>query len=197
MNDKNLTHDESLQIIQSMILTARNRITENGFHFLLWGILVIVASIVEYIMQKTGNRLQENLPLSWMIMPVIGLPIAFIYEYRRNRKGRTQGHIDTWFKFLWLGFGITLVITIAISVLHHMSPIPFILALVGFATFVSGSIYKFTPLILGGIIFWISSLLCIVFPGPEQLLINAGATLIGYILPGILLWKKSRKADNV
>lgn len=195
MNDKNLTHDESLQIIQSMILTAKNRITENGFHFLLWGILVIIASITQYVLLVSGSGIQSN--LSWMVMPVIGLPIAFVYEYRRNRKVRTQGHIDGWYKYLWLGFGITLIIMVLISVIQHMSPIPFILAIVGFATFVSGSIYKFSPLVFGGIIFWIASLLCIVFPGPEQLLINAISTLAGYILPGILLWKKSKNESNV
>lgn len=195
MNDKNLTHDESLKIIQSMIITAKNRITENGFHFLLWGILVIIASITEYVLQITGSGFKEN--IAWIVMPIVGAPIAFIYELKRNRKGRTEGYVDTWYKFLWLGFVITLIMIVVISVNQHMSPIPFILANVGFSTFVSGSIYKFKPLIIGGIIFWVSSLLCIVFPGPDQLLINAIATLAGYIVPGILLWNKSKNESNV
>jgi hypothetical protein len=195
MNEKTLTHDESLQIIQRMILTAKNRITENGFHFILWGILIIIASLAEYFIQKSDLGIQAN--LSWIVMPLIGVPTALVYEFRRNRTDHTRGFVDTWYKYLWLGFGITLVVTIAISVLQHMSPIPFILALVGFATFVSGTIYKSVPLIIGGIIFWISGLLCLLVPPPEQLLINAAATLTGYIIPGILLWKNSKRESHV
>ena len=147
------------------------------------------------MLQITGSGFKGN--IAWIVIPLVGVPIAFIYEFKRNRKGQTEGYVDFWYRFLWLGFGITLIIIIVISVIQHMSPIPFILAIVGFATFVSGSIYKFKPLIIGGIIFWISSLLCIVFPGPDQLLINAISTLAGYIVPGILLWNKSKKESNV
>ncbi|NOU48713.1 MAG: hypothetical protein HOO86_16865 [Bacteroidales bacterium] len=195
MNEKTITHDESMEIIQRMILTAKNRITENGFHFILWGVLIIIASLAEYFNQKSGLGIQAN--LSWIVMPLIGVPTAFIYEFRRNRSNSTRSFVDTWYKYLWLGFGITLAVAITISVKQHLSPIPFILALVGFATFVSGNLYKSTPLIIGGIIFWISSLLCLVVPAPEQLLINAAATLTGYIIPGILLWKNSKSESDV
>ena len=48
--EKSLSHTESLAIIQNMIATAKNNLTDNGFHFMLWGTLVILASISQYVL---------------------------------------------------------------------------------------------------------------------------------------------------
>lgn len=195
MKDQALTHEESLQIIQSMINTAKNKITENGFYFLLWGMLVIIACIVQFAMIKLGHG--EDSHFVWMIMPLVGVPVSVIYGYMQSKKEKTKSHTDRLYGALWLGFGITLGILMFVAINLKVSPIPFILALVGLATFVSGAVYKFIPLILGGIIFWISAIACFFFSGPEQLLIDAGATFLGYILPGIILWKKSKSEAYV
>ena len=195
MKDQALTHEESLQIIQSMINTAKNKISENGFYFLLWGMLVIIACITQFAMIKMGFGEESN--FVWMVMPIVGVPISLIYGFKQSKKENTKSHTDKLYGSLWLGFGITLGVLIFISINLKVSPIPFILALVGLATFVSGAIYKFTPLIIGGIVFWVSGIACIFFNGPEQLLIDAAATFLGYILPGIILWKKSKTEAHV
>jgi hypothetical protein len=74
-----------------------------------------------------------------------------------------------------------------------VSPQPQILAIVGFATFASGCLYRFTPLIIGGSIFWISAIAASYMNEQDQLLLNAAATLFGYIIPGYALWRKSKK----
>lgn len=195
MKDQSLTHEESLQIIQSMINKAKNKITENGFYFLLWGILVIAACIAQYVLIKTGYY--EKSDLVWMIMPLVGVPISIIYGFKQSKKEKTKSHTDRLYSSLWLAFGITLGVIMFVAISMKVSPIPFILALVGLATFVSGAVYKFIPLILGGIIFWISGIACFYFNGPEQLLIDACATFLGYILPGIILFKNSKKESYV
>lgn len=195
MENQTLSHEKSLQIIQSMINTAKNKISENGFYFLLWGLLVIIACITQFIMIKAGYAEESN--LVWMIMPLVGVPIALIYGFNQSKKEKIKSHIDKLSGFLWLGFGITLGVMIFVAVYSKVSPIPFILALVGLATFVSGAIYKFTPLILGGIVFWISCIVCLFISEQNQLLIDAAATFLGYIVPGIILWKKSKNEAYV
>jgi len=194
--DKNeLTHEESLQIIQRMINEVQNRLTENGFHFLLWGVLVIIASLTQFFMIVNNPVLHSY--YVWFAMPLIGIPIAFIYEWKKNKKNKTKTHSEKLFGLLWLGFGITITVVIFAAIYYKISPMSFILAFVGLATFVSGCIYKFKPLILGSIIFWISSIACVFIINHHQLLVMAIATLLGYILPGILLWKKSKTQSNV
>jgi hypothetical protein len=193
--EKQLSHTESMEIIQRMIGVAKNKIDEYGFHFLLWGTLVVAASLANYYLIVFSPSKYATIP--WLLMPVIGIPLAFIYEFRKKRTAKAQTYNDSSYSFLWMGFGITLFFTIFYSVMNHISPIPFILSLVGLATFVSGCIFRYKWLIVGGIVFWLASVSAAFVPGPNQLLINAGATFIGYIIPGLLLWRKSKALPSV
>lgn len=195
MEEKRISQEESLQIIHSMIDMAKNKFNESGFHFLLWGALVVAASLAQYFMMQNGLGKESN--FVWLVITVVGIVVAFIYEYKKSKSERTKSKFDKMYGYLWLGFGITLFITIFISLSHQVMPIAFILVLVGLATFVSGAIYKFTPLIIGAIIFWLAGALCAVLPATEQLLVNAIATVLGYLVPGILLWKKSKSVSHV
>jgi hypothetical protein len=195
MNDKEITQEESLQIIQQMIDKAKNKVTDDGFHFLLWGILVFTACLVEYIMLKEGAGNMAY--LVWIIMPVAGGLVAFFYEWKKQKTSRTRTYIEKISAYIWLGAGITLFLSIFIALSNASSPIPYVLVIIGLATFISGMVISYPPIILGGIVFWISALACIAVTGPEQLLINAGAVVLGYILPGTALWRKYKNQDRV
>jgi len=193
--EKSLSHTESLAIIQNMIATAKNNLTDNGFHFMLWGTLVILASISQYVLAVVFNYEYNFIP--WYIMPAIGVPAAIIYEIRKKKHEQVKTHFDRIFSILWSAVGISIFLVIFISVKAGMSPIPFILAIVGLGTFVSGNILNFKSLIFGSIVFWIAALGASFVPPVTQLLINGIATFIGYIIPGILLWKNYKAETHV
>ena len=48
MKEKELSPEESIDLINTMIGKARKRYTDNSFYFLLWGWLVIVASALQW-----------------------------------------------------------------------------------------------------------------------------------------------------
>jgi hypothetical protein len=189
MKEKDLSAEESFEIIQSMISLSREKLHQTGFHFILWGILVAMASIVQFLMIKQDWTLFPSFWV-WPGISVIGGIIAFLYEYNRSKTGRSQSKFDRIYMFLWLGFGVTLVTTIVISVANNLPPVPFILSITGLAVFVSGIIYRFTPLILGSVIFWGAAVGSLFLSPLDQLLLNAGALILGYIIPGILVGKK-------
>jgi hypothetical protein len=191
MTEKSISHEESLNIIQTMIDKAKNKMSQNGFHFLLWGVLVIAASLTQYALVMQGYGNESN--IVWIIMPVIGVPAGFIYEARRNKTATAEGYNDKTYSMVWLGFGIALGVGIFACVSARMSPMPIILCIVGLATFISGTIYRFKLLIIGGIVFWLAAIATVFITGPEQLLINAGATFVGYIIPGIALYNNYKK----
>lgn len=195
MEKKELTHEESLQIIQNMIDKAKNKMSENGFHFILWGILVITASLTQYFLAQSGFGNESN--IVWIIMPLIGAPVGYLYELKRAKRGEVKGYDDKAYNWVWLGFGIALTISIFIAIKSGVGPIPAILTVVGLATFVSGALYRFNLLFMGGMVFWLAAVAATFVGGPEQLLINAGATFIGYIIPGIALWNNYKKNTRV
>ena len=65
------------------------------------------------------------------------------------------------------------------------------------ATFATGKILKFTPLLFGGIVFWLSAFICLKVVDESQLIVQAVSTFLGYIIPGILLWRNFKAETNV
>jgi len=188
--EKVLNPAESLRIIRETIDVANKGVQENGFHFLLWGWLVVIAGLAEYYLRHMHRDIEPS--MVWMIMPVIGVPAAFIYEWRRDKKQQSQNIVREWYGMLWLGFGISLILAIALTVRAHVSPIPVILILAAFATFMSGILLRFKALVFGAIVLWAGAAICMAVPIGEHALVQAGATVLGYLVPGYMLNQKAR-----
>jgi hypothetical protein len=56
MQDKTINESESLHVIQQMIQAAKNKISEDGFMYLLWGWLVLAASLVQFVLIQMHNE---------------------------------------------------------------------------------------------------------------------------------------------
>ncbi len=188
--EKSLSPQESLRVIRETIDLAKHSFRDNGFHFLLWGWLVAIASAAHYYLAEIQHAARPD--MAWMIMVVVGVPVAFIYEWRRGKKEKTKNILHDWYGLIWLGFGISMMLTIPLAVRGGLSPIPFILVLVGFATFMSGVLLRFTPLFIGAAVMWAGALWCMFLTPSQHLLVQAGASVLGYLVPGYLLNAQSR-----
>lgn len=193
MKEKEISTEESIEIINQMISLSREKLSQSGFHFILWGILVALASVFQYLINEYQIfELSSN--GIWPIVPLIGVPTAFFYELRRNKKSVAQGKFDRLYNFVWLGFGITLILIITFSVASKTNPIPYILSITGLAVLISSIIYDFLPLKIGAVVFWLAALLTLFVSDNQQLLLNAAALVLGYIIPGILFSRKNVSA---
>ncbi|MEQ1744772.1 MAG: hypothetical protein ABMA02_05060 [Saprospiraceae bacterium] len=186
--EKVLNPQESLRVIRETIDLAKRGVGESGFQFLLWGWLVVAASLAEYWMLINGFGARAH--LAWAIMPAVGIPISMVYEWRRDRLNKGHNIVREWYGYLWLAFGISLILGLLTTILRQTPPVPMVLILAGFATFLSGVLIRFKPLNFGGIVLWAGALLCIAVPVPEHSLVEAGAVVLGYLVPGYMLNRK-------
>ncbi|PCH68688.1 MAG: hypothetical protein COC01_03295 [Bacteroidetes bacterium] len=187
VQEEKFKEEDSLLIIQEMIQTAKSSFNENGFQFLLWGWVVIIAGMGQYSLFMMGYKEYSSYP--WFLT----LPAAIysgIYGYRFEKKMKVKTHVDTIINYLWGGFMISLILTMVFCVVNKVQVTSYILLLCGIGTFTTGGALKFKPLIWGGILFWAFAILAIVFNGIEQLLINSIAIFVGYLIPGYILRKK-------
>ena len=187
--EKSLSPQESLRVIRETIDLARHSFHENGFHFLLWGWLVVFASVANYYFVEVHPI--PNPGSAWMIMVVIGVPVAMFREWRRSKQEKTRNIVHDWYGMIWLGFGISMLLVIPMAVREGLSPVPFILVLVGFATFMSGILLRFKPLLFGAAVIWAAALWCLFLTPSQHLLAQAGSAILGYLLPGYLLNQQS------
>ncbi|HRI62542.1 MAG TPA: hypothetical protein PK228_22530 [Saprospiraceae bacterium] len=188
--EKSLSPQESLRVIRETIDLAKRSFRDNGFHFLLWGWLVVIASVTHYYLAEIQHVPRPD--MAWMVMVVVGVPVAFFYEWRRGKMEKTKNILHDWYGLIWLGFGISMMLTIPLAIRGGLSPIPFILVLVGFATFMSGVLLRFTPLFIGAAVMWAGALWCMFLSPSQHLLVQAGASILGYLVPGYLLNAQSR-----
>lgn len=190
--EKPMNEKESLQLIQEMILTAKKSVRQNGFFYLLWGWLVILASLTDYFLQRMEIQYSG---LTWLGMMTIGGIVSAIYGSRQERTQQVKTHIDILMKYLWGAFMISLFIFLFFSLKNNLSPCPPLLVLCGIGTFVSGGALKFKPLVFGGILFWLFAIVCFLLDAQYHLLTYALAIFIGYIIPGYMLKANFNKSN--
>ncbi len=189
--EEEFSAEESLQVINRMIMRAKQSFSRISFYFLLWGWLLLGAGLTEYVLQHVVHF--QHWWIGWPIAGFGGGITAGIYGSRQSRKQMAMGYMDRVFTFLWVAFTITLAIMIVGSVLNKISPTPYIIVLIGLPTFVSGGIMKFKPLLLGGIIFWAVGIASFFAFKEYSALLFCFSILCGYIIPGYMLRMAEKK----
>ncbi len=185
METKNeLSPKESLKIINNMIEASKGKIRKNAFYFLLWGWITLLACLLHYIFFKFN--IIEKPYRAWLVV-IIGVILTFAYNFKRSKDDEPFTHLNKILAFSWLGFFISYLIIIYFLKEFNYRAIQLIFILAGNATFISGIILKFKPVLFGGIIFWIGAILSFYLSYENQLLMSMPIIILGYLVPGYLL----------
>jgi hypothetical protein len=194
MEEKTITPQESLDIIQSMIHTAKNKLANDGFYTIFWGWLVFIAAMTHYITILLNYQWGQ---FAWFLMPLGGI-YSFIHGYKQSKKEKVKTYVETHLGYLWMGFGIAMGVCLILMPVNGIKTTYFFLMLLyGLATFVSGGILKFKPLIIGGIFSFAVAIVSNFAGDKEQLLCISIALMGSYIIPGHLLRREYKSQQHV
>ncbi len=186
MNEENFSPEQSLQLIRSMIGKTKQDISDNGIYFLVWGWLIFVACIGQFVLKHIFDY--EKHYLVWWVI-VIGIIFSIYRSIREEKTRKVRTYISDSIKYLWIGMGITyFVLSMIISTIGWNSDVfPFFIMLYGLGTFISGSIIQFRPLVIGGCLAWALAIGAAWVPYDYQMLFAAAAILVSYIIPAYML----------
>lgn len=188
MNNDNLSNQESLALISRMISTAKGNVSQGAFHMILWGWMVIIMSVSHFILMK--YQLVPHPEMVWLLA-IPTFFVSFYAGYKKGQKAEVKTHLDRMYSWIWMGFSVTLLIMFFLVMGRWVLINPVILALAGYATFLSGMLIRFKPMIYGAIAFWIWAIIAY-FAGPLYgMLVMAAGICTGYLIPGYLLKMKS------
>ena len=184
--DLQFNEQNSLQLIESMINKAKNNFSESGTLYLLWGIVVFVCSMVQFVAIHFYNN--QNAYYIWFLTWLVVI-YQVIFLSRKAKKEKVKTYTADILKYVWICFAASMVLFIFILQYQkaYYSINPAILVLYGLPTFLSGVILKFRPLIIGGIACWLLSFGSVFVPYDYQLLFICAAVLFAWIIPGYLL----------
>lgn len=182
-----LTQEESLEIITRMINTAKGNVRSGSFYFLFWGWLTVIACAGQFFIDQFTEFEQPY--LVWVIA-IPGWIITMIYGYKQSGKRRVKTYSDGLIMWIWLGFVFSIINVIVGGAYYNFNIHALILLFAGMATFSTGLIIRFKPLILGGSTFWIFSPIALYLGLAYAPMVTAVAIVVGYMIPGYLLKKE-------
>ncbi len=191
-NTNDFTPEESLRLIHTMINKTKSSVADDSFYLLFWGWLVFACCIAEYIL-KVYVHFQGHYYV-WCLMPVGGA-VSAIYGARQSKNQKVKSFVEEALDYVWISLAISFIVLVIINMSGNgwQTAFTYYILLYAIGTFITGSLIRFRPLIIGGVINFFLAAFAANFSYDHQLLIAAFALVTSYIIPGHLLRNKYRK----
>ncbi len=191
-NEKELSHNESLALITSMINQAKERFGENGFLYLLWGWGILICCIAQFILQQVYSN--DSVYAVWSLIWLL-LIYQIFYLRKKKKQSDHRSYTDELYGYVWAAFGISIFLTLIVCGMFGQFQMinPIILILYGIPSFLSGALLRFRPLLVGGIACWVLALISPFVNERYAVLLIALAIVIAWIIPGYLLRIRYKK----
>lgn len=194
MQPDNFSPKDSLLLIDSMISQAKNRFSENGFLYLMWGWLILFCAVAHFIFIKLDVFKHPEIIWSSTWLAVI---FQVFYLVRKRKAETVRTYSEHIIGYVWMVFGLSMgMIAFIVSKTNNWELMyPLLLMMYGMPTFLSGIIMRFTALQVGGIICWALSVIAVLVTPVYVLLLLAAAVIAAWIVPGYLLRKKFKNQN--
>ncbi|MGO4295001.1 hypothetical protein [Chitinophaga sp. RAB17] len=174
---------QSLEVIAAVIAQTKENIKGYSFLYLLWGWLIAIASFSFFFLHHYTSFKYFFLPFP--LLAVTGIVIS-LWRHSTMRH-QSETYIASYLKKLWLVLGISFALVIFINVVETATPFTYTLLIGGIGTLVSGLVLRFKPLVSGGVLFLLFSVISVFTPDYYKPLLQGIAVITGYLVPGYLL----------
>ena len=196
-SEKQMTPEESLNLIGEVISNTRNNLRTDSFFFLLWGWFIIFASLIESLILWHAGSMNDwkNVGLlsglNYCGIVLIGLVIQFFYVKKHYVKRGYRTFFEKVISYIWILSSVIIFLMVYLAGTRHESPEPFILAAISVPTVITGMMTRFKPLIIGGLLFVLFAIIAVnVHTNYIRSLVSVVALICGYLVPGYLLKMK-------
>jgi hypothetical protein len=186
--EKTLTSNESLAIITEMIAKAKKESTgDGGFQMLLWGWVIAVCNFGHYTLEKLGYA--EPYIVWTLVIPAA--IISFVKGFRSAKNAPAKSHLTTVLSQLWIIIFISMIVVLVFMGTLDFQHNPIILLLAGVGIFTTGTLVRENLVRWGGILLLLAAFIGFLLPVTEQYLVAGIGIVVGYLVPGYHLKKKS------
>lgn len=193
MEKNNLTPEESFNIINKAISNFKMNYKESAKIFLLWGWILTLASFSNFIILKILHFREAYHLMGWFsfanwgVFILMAFTIQFFMLRKIDKNKKVYSHLDRYLNKLWQVTAASFFVATVICINLGIDPPSIMLLIAGIATTTSGLLIKFTPVILGGIAFFIFSIATTFVTNEYLALVTGAAIICGYLIPGYFL----------
>ena len=194
METPQMTREESLQIIQQMISTAKNEQKDDGKGWIVWGWLLFAASLFSFV----------NLQLNWLnpyfFWNVLGMATIVLRVAFFKNEQTVKTYTGELFRKLNIGFFISLVFIVLAININALTPVvgfALLINLYGFWALIYGTALHFKPSVIAAFVTWAFGFAALFAKTFEQtMLLHACAVLAGFIIPGHIARKQFKQIGS-
>jgi hypothetical protein len=219
--EKQLTHQESLDLITEMLQNAKGHFHTSGTSAILWGSVVGFAGITSFLQGMLHFSIGFDV---WLVVLIAIIP-QFVISARESRNRRVLTYEETWLNAVWMVYGFSMFALLiymqvvpgqSVKILKEVGKTllikndttnaieeykPFVfsasslyLILYSIPTLITGIASRFKPMIIGGILCYIFFILSLFTPSVYDVLMNGLAGIFSWLIPGLILRRRCLKA---
>jgi hypothetical protein len=140
MEDKEFSYEESIRLIDSMIKKAKRSYVTKGLASIVWGMLIIVCSLVTWAQIQLSFDIGFDI---WLLLFFAIIPqIYFSVKEKRQRKFESlEGESIS---YVWTAFGVAIfIVSFYNSRYGSNESSTLFMVLYGIPTFITGGMMKF------------------------------------------------------
>jgi hypothetical protein len=193
-----IDENQSITVIKEMIAVSRIKLRQDGILFIVWGWTLFYVSFGGFLSRTFVMTYQINKTLSRLGYVIAAAAALFTIYYLIKQRKKVQTYIGVSLRYVWISFFLSTVLVnvIQMNVLHSINfqlQHPLFMVLMAFAVTVTGGILRQRLIIIGGVVFGALALTASYLGLKEQLLLEAVAWMIAFIVPGHILFAKRNK----
>jgi hypothetical protein len=175
-----------------VILEAKSRFKDNGFSFIFLGLCTFIASLGQFLLLRFEYYQISYFP--YFIMPIAGAVTYFYYKNKR-RTAQSKNIVGTILSVLGVILGFNLTIAgFFFWAKFGIALIPFMLVLFSIWSVLTGVIIKNRIFLISGIIINGFAYWSFYIGSEYHPLVLSFVSMIGLVIPGIMLNYSSRKS---
>ncbi len=184
--EKEMTPNESLEIISRAISQAKRNAARGGsFQILWWGWVIALANLGHYILYMISYQY----PYVVWIVTIPAVIVSALYGYNTSKKSKVVSHMDQVYGHIWTAAFVAIMTLVVFMSKLGYNHNPAILLVAGVGMYTTGILLKFKPVIIGAIVLWLGAVIAFFVGVHEQYLVAGITIMIGYLIPGYLLKK--------
>ena len=193
MNDVN-AYDE-LAFIKKVMEDSRKIIIDDGKGFIFWGVLVTIGLLVTYF--SVLYKWEANLSWFWPVLIGFGWIYTIVIEARREKKAKTRTLAGKIMGAVWIGCGVAMTMAGFVGTISgaykgiYVSPV--IAMILGIGYLVTGVVFGKRWIMLLSIGWWAGSFVMFFWYSVHTLLLMSLLMLFLQVIPGIIMYKESKK----
>lgn len=193
MEQDKMTEQESLELISEMMGKAKQGYVTKGIASVVWGVLIIVCSLLTWAQVYFKFSFGFDV---WILVFLAVFPQIY-FSIKEKKERKFIAHDEQTMAYVWTAFGICIfILSFYNGRFGNSHTTSLFMMLYGLPTFITGGVFKFKPMILGGLVCWVLAIAALFTSFAAAMLCMALCGLVAWLMPGIILWKRYIKQQQ-